>query len=145
MSQLPQVKVVKEFNASAETVFEAWLDTEMISQWMFGPGLRDEEIIRLETNPEVGGTFSFVVRRGDEELKHKGTYREVDRPNRLVFTWGVNEEAGNESVVTIDITATEDGCRLTLVHEMASKWEEYRERTREGWTHMLDKLKEVLE
>ncbi len=144
MSQRPQVKIVKEFNASAETVFDAWLDTEIIGRWMFGPGLRDEEIVALNTNPEVGGTFSFVVHRDGEELDHKGTYREIDRPNRLVFTWGVNEEAGDESVVTIDITPTEDGCRLKLVHEMAPKWEEYRERTKEGWTLMLDKLKEVL-
>lgn len=139
----PQVKVMKEFNISAERVFDAWLDTEMIEQWMMGSDLRDEEVLNLETNPKVGGTFSFVVLRDGEELDHKGTYRVVDRPNRLVFTWGVNEEAGDESVVTIDIEPTEDGCRLTLTHEMDPKWEDYVDRTRDGWTLMLNKLDEV--
>lgn len=143
MNRRPQVKVEKQFSISAERVFDAWLDTEMIERWMMGSDLRDEEILKLETNPKVGGTFSFVVRRDGEELDHKGTYREVDRPNRLVFTWGVNEEAGDESVVTIDIEPTDNGCRLTLEHELDPKWEEYAERTKEGWTLMLDKLDEV--
>ncbi len=141
----PEVTIVKEFDSSPEHVFDAWLDPEMIGQWMFGPGLRDEEIVTLETDPQEGGTFSFVIRRDGAELDHTGTYRQIDRPRRLVFTWGVNEEAGDESVVTITIKSTNDGCRLTLVHEMAPKWEEYKERTKEGWTVMLDKLKEVLE
>ncbi len=83
----PQVKVVKHFNVPVEKVFDAWLDPYMIGRWMFGPELRNEEIIKLETNPETGGTFSFVVRRDGEELDHKGTYREVKRHERLVFTW----------------------------------------------------------
>lgn len=140
----PKVKVTKEFNVPPEKVFDAWLDTEMIAQWMMGPDLRDEEILKLETNPKEGGTFSFVVLRDGEELDHKGTYREIDRPSRLVFTWGVNVEAGDESVVNIDITPTDDGCRLKLVHEMDPKWKDYIDRTRDGWTLMLDKLKKFL-
>lgn len=139
----PKVKIEKHFTVSAEKVFDAWLDTKMIERWMMGPDLRDEEVLKLETNPKEGGTFSFVVRRDGEELDHKGTYREIDRPNRLVFTWGVNEEAGDGSVVTIEIQSTESGCRLTLVHEMDPKWEEYKDRTKKGWSTMLDKLDEV--
>lgn len=140
----PQVNVSKDFNVSPEKVFDAWLDPEMLSRWMFGPNVRDEEIIRLQTDTEESGTFSFVVRRNGEEINHIGTYREVERPHRLVFTWGVNQEAGDESVVTINIKPTATGCRLTLVHVMDSKWAEYVERTREGWTYMLRKLKEVI-
>lgn len=139
-----QIEVVKNFTAAPEKVFDAWLDLELLSRWMFGPEVREEEIVSLENNPEVGGTFSFVVRRDGNELDHKGTYREINRPNRLVFTWGVDTEAGDESVVFISIEETADGCRLTLVHKMDPKWEEYKERTKEGWTYMLSKLKEIL-
>lgn len=140
----PKIQITKNFNVSAEKVYDAWLDPEMIGRWMFGPELRDEEIIKLQTNPEAGGTFSFVVNRGGEELDHKGTYRKVDRPNQLVFTWGVNEEAGSESVVSITIESTGSGCRLTLVHEFDPKWAKYADRTKEGWSTMLTKLKELL-
>lgn len=139
----PQVKVIKDFNTSPKRVFDAWLDPSTLSRWMFGPDVRDEEIISLKHNPQPGGTFSYVVQRGDEEIDHKGTYREIDRPRRLVFTWGVDIEAGDESVVTITIESTEKGCRLTLVHDMDPKWEEYRDRTEEGWSYMLGKLEEI--
>lgn len=140
----PKVEVVKEFGVSPEKVFDAWLNPDMIGHWMVGPNLREEEVLNLKTNPTVGGTFSFVVRRDGEDLDHKGTYREMDRPNRLVFTWGVNEEAGDESVVTIEIEPTESGCRLTLTHELDPRWKEYTERTKAGWSYMMDKLKEIL-
>lgn len=140
MNNSPRVEVIKEFSAKPGKVFDAWLDTDMLGKWMFGPDVRDEEIIKLENTPKVGGRFSYVVKRGNEMIDHVGTYREVQRPNRLVFTWGAGEEAGDESVVTIDIESTQSGCRLSLVHEMDPKWEEYEERTRDGWTFMLDKL-----
>ena len=82
------VTVRRRFSASAEQVFDAWLDPAMIGQWMFGPKLRDEEIVSLKVDAQVGGRFSFVVRREGKELDHVGKYLEIDRPRRLVFTWG---------------------------------------------------------
>lgn len=141
MDTLPKVKVAKDFSAPTAKVFDAWLDPEMIGQWMFGPDVREEEIVKLETDPVEDGTFSFAVRRDGELINHLGKYHELKRPHRLVFTWGIESESEDESVVTIDIESTENGCRLTLVHELDPKWEEYAERTKESWSHMLDKLK----
>lgn len=144
MSESIKVIVRKEFDTSAEKVFDAWLDPDWLNRWMFGPDVRKEEIIKLENKPEKGGTFSFAVKRDGDIINHMGTYREVQRPKRLVFTWGVDAEAGDESVVTITIQSIEGGCRLTLVHTMDPKWEEYKDRTQEGWNYMLDKLNELL-
>ncbi len=140
----PQVKIIKDFNTSAEKIFDAWLKPAMIGRWMFGPEVRDEEIVKLETNPDEGGTFSFVVRRDGELINHLGTYLELNRPERLVFTWGIESESEDESVVTIDIESTGNGCRLILTHELDPKWEEYADRTKEGWSTMLDKLEELI-
>lgn len=139
----PQVTVTKEFDTAPEEVFDAWLDIEMLGKWMVGPEVRDEEIVELETDPRVGGTFSFVVRRDDDVLNHLGTYLEIERPGRLVFTWGIESESEDESVVAVEIVTTDSGCRLTLTHTLDPKWAEYADRTREGWSHMLDKLKEI--
>lgn len=142
--QLIHIEIVKNFTATPDKVFEAWLDPEMLSRWMFGQEVRDEEIISLKNEPINGGTFSYSVRRDGQVLDHRGTYRIVERPKRLVFTWGEDTEAGDESVVSIDFESTQEGCRLTLIHRMGPKWKEYKKRTKEGWSFMLDKLKEIL-
>lgn len=144
MSNPIKVTVEKKFNVPAEKVFDAWLDPNSLNRWMFGSEVRDEKIITLENDPKKDGQFSYVVERDGDIINHTGTYREVQRPNRLVFTWGVDVEAGDESVVTIDIESTENGCQLTLVHEMDPKWAEYADRTKEGWTFMMDKLNVLL-
>ncbi|MCI0388205.1 MAG: SRPBCC domain-containing protein [Acidobacteria bacterium] len=139
-----KVRVTRRFDASPERVFDAWLDPEMIGKFMFGPSLREEEVLRLAVDPSVGGSFSFLVRRQGEEIDHVGKYREIDRPRRLVFTWGIAGESVDESVVIIDIVPHEGGSELTLTHEMDPKWADYASRTEAGWTKMLDALAKTL-
>ena len=138
------VRVSRRFLAAADKVFDAWLDPVLLGQWMFGPRLRDEQVLHLNVDPRVGGAFSFLVRRPGGEVEHIGTYREIDRPEWLAFTWGVAGESTDESVVAIDIKPLDFGCELTLTHEMDPKWAEYAERTKTGWTKMIEALAEVL-
>src|SRR5207244_1103972 len=126
------VRVVRSFAAPAEHVFNAWLDPSSIGKWMFGPALREEEVLHLEIDPRVGGKFSFLVHRQGTEIDHVGTYREIDRPRRLVFTWGI--VGSDESRVTIDIRAQDEGCELTLTHDLDPAWAEYAGRTEAAWT-----------
>lgn len=139
-----RVRVTRRFRASPERVFDAWLDPEMIGTWMFGPRLRDEEVLRIAVDARVGGAFSFLVRREGQEIDHVGTYREIDRPRRLVFTWGIAGASADESVVTIEIGPVATGSELTLTHEMDPKWAEYAQRTEAGWTTMLGALAEAV-
>ncbi|MCP3104350.1 SRPBCC domain-containing protein [Myxococcus sp. K15C18031901] len=144
-----QVQLRRHFAAAAERVFDAWLDPAMLRQWMMGPSVRDEVVLRVAVDARVGGTFSFFVRRGDLELDHVGTYLELSRPRRLVFTWAVQVGAAplaaeDLSQVTLDFEARDNGCVLTLTHTMDVKWAEYARRTEAGWTTMLGGLDRVL-
>ena len=138
------IRVTRRYAASAERVFDAWLDPATIGRWMFGPAVRDEEVLHLRVDARVGGGFSFLVRRDGQEIDHVGTYREIDRPRRLVFTWGIAGESRDESQVTIDIAPLESGCELTLTHEMDPRWAEYAARTEAGWTRMMEALGRAL-
>lgn len=42
-------------------------------------------------------------------------------------------------------TPSENGCRVTLTHELPDKWEEYTESTEAAWSLMLDKLYNLFE
>src|SRR5690349_13009430 len=50
------------FASSRERVFDAWLNPAGMERWMFGPEVRDEEIVHLRVDARVGGHFSFLVR-----------------------------------------------------------------------------------
>lgn len=139
-----KVSVTRHFDASPERLFDAWLDPEMIGKWMFGPALREEEVLRIVADARVGGSFSFLVRRQGQEIDHVGKYRELDRPRRLVFTWGIAGESENESLVIIEIVPQETGAELSLTHEMDPKWADYASRTEAGWTKMLGALEIAL-
>ena len=144
-TRLPvQAVVTALFSVSPERVFDAFLSTEMVGKFMFGPQLRDEEIVSLTNEPWEGGSFSYLVRRQGELINHIGQYVEIVYPRRLVFTWQVEGASSEASRVVIEIATIIDGCELTLTHEMSHKWEDFAEKSKAAWGKMLDKLTEIL-
>jgi uncharacterized protein YndB with AHSA1/START domain len=140
MSEPVKAVVTKHFSASAERVFDAWLDTGMIGRWMFGPGVRAERIVRLALEPRVGGKFSFVVDRAGVEIDHVGEYLEIDRPRLLVFTWATRDSLPETSRVIIEITSLDGECELTLTHVMGADWAAFVDKAAGSWRKMLDVL-----
>lgn len=138
------LQVKRRFAVPPGRVFDAWLDPDIARQWLFRT--ETDEIMRAEIDARVGGGFTFVNGRGDEEIVHVGEYLVIDRPNRLVFTFAVPQFSPEYDRVTIEISRRDDGCELTLTNEMAPAIaEEWGEQTREGWTQMLARLGAQLE
>lgn len=144
MSQPVKAIVTKRFGVPAERVFDAWLDPVMLGRWMFGPDVRDERIVRLGTEPRVGGKFSFVVDRAGVEIDHVGEYLEIERPRLLVFTWATRDSLPETSRVIIELTPLDPGCELTLTHVMAPSWSAFADRATGSWRKMLEALARVL-
>lgn len=145
MSSKPTAVAVQTFRVPSERVYDAILEPDMISRFMFGPLLREEEILHIRNEPRGGGTFSYKVRRGEHEIDHVGDFLELDRPRRIVFTWGIaSESAAGGSVVSIYITPTAEGCSVRLVHEMAPEWADFIDRSRDAWKKMLAVLATLL-
>ncbi|MFN8389890.1 MAG: SRPBCC family protein [Bdellovibrionota bacterium] len=144
-TEQPKIIVSRSFARPPTDVFAAWVTPELISRWMFGPKVREEEIVSLTVDHFVGGEFSFVVRRQGQELDHAGRYLEINEPHRLRFTWGVRNISKDESEVIVEIGARESGSELTLTHLIHPAWIEFSEKTKEGWSKMLDHLEPALE
>ena len=70
----------------------------------------------MEIDARVGGCFN-ITRRDGEDVEHVGTYLEIDRPRRLVFTFGVPKFSAQMTRVSIDLKPLPAGCELTLTHE----------------------------
>ena len=80
------VETSRHFDASPERVFDAWLGTEW-GDWLPPAGARCN-VVAIE--PKVGGTFQVDMTMSDgRKLAITGVYREVVRPETLVFTWVV--------------------------------------------------------
>lgn len=161
------VRVRRAIEAPASAVFEAWLDPEAIGKWMFGPGLRDEEVLRITLDRRVGGAFSFVVRRvmvRDEtsesvEIDHLGEYLEIvppagEEPGRLSFTWTTRDSLPDVSRVEVEIAprllsgsapSPGPGTRVEVAHHLNPKWLDYAERTEIAWEKMTEALAVLLE
>jgi uncharacterized protein YndB with AHSA1/START domain len=141
MSLPVRAVVIKQFNASAGRVFDAWLDPAWIGRWMFGPNVREEQIVRLGCEPRVGGKFSFVVNRGGKEIDHIGEYLEIDRPHCLVFTWATRDSLPDTSRVIVEIVSLDEStCELTLTHVMGPNWAAFVDKAAGSWRTMLDAL-----
>jgi uncharacterized protein YndB with AHSA1/START domain len=136
----PIVRVMHRFDASAERVFDAWLDPKSAGRWLFATAAG--QMVRVEIDARIGGRFVLVDRRDGEDVEHCGEYLQIDRPHRLVFTFGVPKYSPEMTRVCIDIVARETGCELTLTHEGVLP--DYTARTEAGWTQILTHLSAVL-
>ena len=56
-------------------------------------------------------------RRDGEDVEHVGTYLEIERPRRLVFTFGVPKYSKLFTRVSIDLEPLPTGCVMTLTQE----------------------------
>ena len=134
------VRVTRRFTAPAERVFDAWLNPTFAGKWLFATPTG--KMVRAEIDARVGGLFTFVDRREGEDIEHTGSYLEIDRPRRLVFTFAVPKYSKMYTRVTIEIVPldqpTGGGSELTLTHEGVLP--EYAERVPEGWKMILNGL-----
>jgi uncharacterized protein YndB with AHSA1/START domain len=132
----PVVRVTRYFPFSAERVFDAWLDPALAARWLFTtPGGQN---IRAEVDARVGGRYTFTDRRESEDIEHTGEYLEIDRPRRLVFTFGVPKYSPDFVRVTIEISPRGNGCELVLTQTGTPS--EWISRTQDGWTQILGGL-----
>lgn len=136
------VRVTHRFDASAERVYDAFLDPARAKKFLFATGTG--RIVRCEIDARVGGKFVIVDRRHGEDAVHTGVYLELDRPRRIVFTFSVGEASTAADKVTIDVAPLPKGCELTLTHELDPRYANFADRARDGWTGILDVAAKLL-
>ena len=132
-----RVVVTHRYAASPERVFDAFLDVGVARRFMFATATG--EMTAAEIDARVGGGFTFIERRPEMgDVRHVGEYLEIDRPRRLVFTFGVPQFDPRMTTVAIDIAPDGDGCRLTLTNDGVPP--DYLENNHQGWSRILDGL-----
>ena len=131
------VELKRMYAADRQKVFSAWTDPVKLGQW-FRPS--DQMQVEAQADATVGGQYRFrmVAPDGTEHVSY-GEYREVDPPNKIVFTWSWESGSVTDSLVTVSLRTVDGGTELTLRHERLAT-EELREHHAQGWTGCLDQL-----
>ncbi|MFF2073258.1 SRPBCC family protein [Kitasatospora sp. NPDC058162] len=82
---LPTIRIVREFDAPQERVFRAWIEPQLVAQWL-GPVDLDLKIDEWEAR--TGGHYRYSMHReGREVAAFYGSFHEVRPATRLVQTF----------------------------------------------------------
>ena len=100
---LPTIRIIRDFDAPPDRVFKAWVDPELIVQWL---GPKSSEIRIDKWDARTGGSYRYAsVQDGEEVAAFYGSFHEVRPAERLVqtFTW-----EGMPDGVSLDTMTFED-------------------------------------
>jgi uncharacterized protein YndB with AHSA1/START domain len=108
-----EIRLTRVFDAPRHLVFEAMTKPEHVKQWWgrLGEGY---SVPVCEIDLRLGGRWRFVSRHPNGEAVFYGMYREIEAPERLVFTEIYEPFPDAESVVTAMFTDENGKTRLTV-------------------------------
>ncbi|MEH7385086.1 SRPBCC domain-containing protein [Bacillus sp. JJ1521] len=154
-TSITTLTMIRQFDVDPEKVFNAWTDSNMMKKWLFTM----EHTNKVAKNePHVGGTWEIVDHRNDKDYRAIGEYIEIDRPNKLVFTFKMPQFSDTQDDITVQIKPIENGCEMTFTQDIVvpheEEWteediekalKEYNESTEQGWNWMFMGLKQLVE
>lgn len=129
------IVVRRTIAASAEDLFDAWLDPEALAIWM-RPGPVSSAVAKVE--PREGGSYEITMQGQSGPIVHRGVYLQIDRPKRLVFTWALLGTAMRDTLVTVDFVPASKRTEVVVTHEQLP--ESAKPSHNIGWTHGLEHL-----
>jgi len=145
----------RTFACTAAKLFEAWTAPDMMKKWFFTM----ENTNKVAANDfRIGGSWEIVDHREGKDYRAIGEYLEIDRPNKLVFTFKMPQFNDLQDEISVKIKDMEKGCEMTFVqgivvpHEpewteadIENAMKEYHEQTEQGWGYMFEGLKQLVE
>lgn len=154
---MPELTIVRTFDAPRERVWKAWSDPGLIVLW-WGPKGYTAPFARIDFR--VGGRFLLDMRSPEGlDIWGTGTYQVIEPPERLVCTDSFADAEGNVVPASrygmtgpfpmeLKITLTlEDAAgkrtKMTLVHSGMPAGEQT-SAARQGWNESFDKLDAAL-
>ncbi|MBE9560733.1 MAG: SRPBCC domain-containing protein [Proteobacteria bacterium] len=135
------LNVSKTIHAPIEKVFDAWLNPELLAQFILPmPGMPQPKV---ENEAQQGGSFTIVMQVGDDKIPHTGEYLEISRPDKLVFSW-LSPCSTDGSQVTIDFKVVDSSTTDVKLTHIRFIDEETRADHEGGWTNILEMLDKAL-
>ena len=137
----PVVQLRRRVKAGADEIFDLWTRPELMVRWMSPfPGAVD---CRASCDLRPGGAFSLVMSSKEAIREVSGTYVQIDRPRKLVFTWMGPLTNNVSTLVTLELDPRGDETDLVLTHERLPTTAIVEGHTK-GWGIILDHLADAV-
>jgi uncharacterized protein YndB with AHSA1/START domain len=140
-TRTPTVTVRRAIEASAEELFDAWLDPDAIAQWMRPNGIDSTTAV---IDARVGGAYEIRMDRSAGPLLTRGIYKEIDRPNRLVLTWGPGGPLERTSLVTVEFKRRGRLTEIVVTHEQLPDGDVVPS-VNDGWSQAIERLAKLFQ
>lgn len=123
-----EVKVVREFKAPRELVWDAHTKPDLVKCWLLGPP--GWSMPECEIDLRVGGAYRYVWQNDQnaaQRFSSSGVHREVVHPRRIVTTERMDlsglgmQSPPNESINTLELSESGGVTTLTIVMNFGSK------------------------
>lgn len=138
-----RVQLSITITATAEDVWRALTEPDMIAAWMLGA--------RVESSWQPGSDIAYTVKMPglDKHYGDRGTVLVAERARVLKYShWaeaeGLSDTPENRSVITLLLDAQAESTRLTVLHEHFSSYAAYKH-AEFFWGYALDDIKKLLE
>lgn len=148
----PEVLITHLFDASRETVFKAWTDPAQLEKWFAPEGCT---ICFKKADIHTGGTYhSCVSNPTFGDCWCKGTYIEIQYPEKIIFTMEVTDENENDvspadagmpadwpAITTVSVIFKEAGNKTEMqLHQTVSEPLAKATGAYPSWIQMFDRL-----
>jgi uncharacterized protein YndB with AHSA1/START domain len=145
-----KLEVRRMFVAPREKVFDAWTQREKVEKWMCR--FAQHETRFTTSDARLGSTNVMEVKNPQgETFKQSITYRDIEPPKKLVFTWdwqkfsasGKKVDEALDTLVTVEFQPRGAFTEVILTHEGLATADQ-REAHSKGWSGCFDRLEEEL-
>ena len=97
-----------------------------------------------QRRPPVGHEYRIAItHKGGNVHTILGTYRLIDPPRKLVYTWRWEGGPIADTLVTVDFAPEGEATKVTITHEQFTNTED-RDKHNEGWNGCLNRLQRTL-
>lgn len=141
ISPAPSLQLKRTFKAPRQRVFQAWTEPQQMSRWS---APTDDFEVAAEVDLRVGGKYRIqMTHKGGNVHVAYGEYREIQPPEKLVYTWGWEDGSVTDTLVTVEFRDLGNETEVVLTQERFANTE-WRDKHNEGWTGCLARLEKLL-
>lgn len=137
------LSLTRTLPANPDRLFDAWATAGQLGRWICPD---PSAVVDVDIVLSLGGRYSIRMNGDGGPFTAHGTYREIERPKRLVYTWawaGDSHPMKEETVVTVEFVPAGDGTEVRLTHEGFPTRAD-RDGHEEGWKICLGRLAELV-